>query len=361
MNFTFSDEQSAVQITARKYLADHYRFEGRNIDIAENRAPARHWQQFCDLGWVGMALPESAGGYGGSLQDLMPVAMELGRALVVEPWQANAVLAGTVLAKMGNDAGQQLLQDMMNGVRQLALAHAEPESRFNLQPQTCVAEEVDGGYRLSGKKVLVYNAQHATDLLVTARMADGVAVFHLPPMSEGMQRCDYRTVDGFAASDIDFNDLILPSSSLLGADAGAAVAIAIQRAAFSLCAEAVGIMEAVLEKTVEYVKTRQQFGVAIGSFQVIQHRLAEMFIEVEQSRSMLYRWAIEGESSESIWHAAKARIGIACRMVGEQAVQLHGGMGISHELDIGHYFKRLSCIAFLYGDVDYHLNCMQAH
>lgn len=360
MDFSFSEEQRSVQSTARKYLAEHYKFELRQKTLAQ--APTReseHWQQFCDLGWVGLAIPPEAGGYGGGLQDILVLAQELGRSLVLEPYLANAILAGTVLSKCANTVSAELLEELMAGTRQFALGYAESGERFEHSHAACTLFKTEAGYELTGHKMLVYNAEHCDDLLVVAtfRNDDGLKYYlvRLSPSDAGVEIDSFRTVDGFAAANISFKSVAIPESAVLSDKADRLLPDAIQRGALCICSEAVGIMESLLEKTVDYVKTRKQFGVPLGSFQVIQHKLADMFVQVEQSRSILYRWAIEGKADSQIWHAAKARIAIACRAVGEEAVQLHGGMGISNELDIGHYFKRLSVISMLFGDADYHL------
>lgn len=369
MEFSLSEEQQLLQNSIEKFMARSYDFEQRQrlVESEVGYSPG-HWKLFAEQGWLGMPFCESDGGYGGKAVDIMVVMQALGKGLVVEPYLANTVLCGGMIAKLGGvDQKEQYIPDIMEGQKQFALAYAEKNSRYNNHFVESVATENAEGFLLSGQKITVLNGPAADLILVTSRTSgkvddyDGISVFIVNARAEGLTRRDYTTVDGFRASEITFDNVQLYKDALLGtADVAASALDSVMLyAGLAACAEAVGIMETVLQKTVEFARTREQFGVPIGKFQALQHRMADMFMECEQSRSMLYMAAIEldrkAENKDALLSGAKYRIMEAARFVGQQSVQIHGGMGITDELDIGHYFKRLTVLMTLFGDSDYHL------
>ena len=292
-----------------------------------------------------------------------------GKGLVVEPYLATVVLAGGAI-KHGGSAEQKarLLPGIIDGSTQAALAYAEPQSRYNLADVTTKAEAADGGYVIDGYKAVVLNGPAADVLVVSARTsgdqrdADGISLFVVAGDAEGVSRRDYPTVDGLRASEITFTGVKVAAEDCLG-DVGSGLAVleqAIDDGILAVGAEAVGCMEVLYKDTVEYCKTREQFGQPIGKFQVLQHRMVDMFMEHEQSKSLMYMAAMRmdegyGPAAQKAISAFKVQVGKSGRFVGQNAVQLHGGMGMTDELNIGHYFKRLTTINTLFGNVDYHL------
>lgn len=367
MDLSLSTEQQLVKDSVDKFVANDYGFEARRAQVAaEPGYSEAHWRQFAQLGWLGAAFPESEGGFGGGAVDLMAILEGFGRGLVIEPYQSGVVLAGGLLAALGDDVQKaRWLGPLMAGELQLALAFAEPQARYHAANIATRADRHGDVYRLCGRKIVVQNAPCADLLLVAARTGgdnpgrEGISVFALPTAGVGIRRRDYVTVDGFRAADIDFDGAL--AIELIGpeGEAGQSLERALERACFGLCAEAVGAMDALLQKTLDYTRTREQFGQSLASFQALQHRLADMYMELEQARSIVLMAALAldagGDRVVEAVSAAKARVGQAARLVGQEAVQLHGGMGVTDELDVGHYFKRLTAIEALYGNTDEHL------
>jgi alkylation response protein AidB-like acyl-CoA dehydrogenase len=365
MDFSFSEEQTLLRNSVSKFLADNYKFEDfKKISRTDPGWSPANWKQFAELGLLAAALPEEHGGLGGGPVDTMIVMEEFGRALVVEPFAQTVVVGGGFL-KRGSPAQQsEWLAKIGAGETVIAFAFAEPQGRFNYADLTTTAKKSGGDYVLNGQKSVVLGAPWADTLIVTARTAGGrrdekgVSVFLVDKKAKGVGTRDYPTVDGLRASEITFENT--PAALIGEADNGLALIERVTDEAIAAhCAEAVGAMKVLLDQTVEYTKTRKQFGVPIGKFQVLQHRMVDMFMNTEQSSSITYMVTLKvGEGDverKKAASAAKVQIGKAGRFVGQQAVQLHGGMGMTDELPVGHYFKRLTMLDTLYGNVDHHL------
>ncbi|MFZ5722911.1 MAG: acyl-CoA dehydrogenase family protein [Pseudomonadota bacterium] len=370
MDFSYSEEQNLLRDSVRKWVREHYEFERRRRRLREHGGhdPA-HWAQMAGLGWLALPFAEEDGGLGGSLLDVTVVMEEFGKGLVLEPWLATVLLAGGILRRSASPAQRAtLLPGIIDGTTQAALAFAEPDSRHAPEAVTCSARRDGNGWQLSGRKIAVLNGDAAGFLVVVARTSgavrdrNGLSLFVVDAAATGVTRHGYPTIDGFRAADLRFDDVRLDGDALLGSEGGAwpVLEAVLDEAAVAVGAEAVGIMEALYKTTVEYTKTRKQFGVPIGSFQVLQHRMVDMFIHHEQAKSLLLMAAIRLAGDDAVERrkavsAFKAYIGKAGRLLGQQAVQLHGGMGMTDELAVGHYFKRLTAIDVLFGNEDFHL------
>ncbi|MBV9693083.1 MAG: acyl-CoA dehydrogenase family protein, partial [Alphaproteobacteria bacterium] len=333
----------------------------------EGRDP-KHWSQFAELGLLAAALSEAHGGLGGDALSTLIVMEEFGRALVVEPYVPTVVVAGGMIEAAGSDAMQQeWLPRIAGGETIVAFAFAEQGGRYDLADLSLSAKKQGGSYVLSGQKSVVIGAPFADRLVVTARSGggrrerEGISVFLVDKASKGVSCRDFPTVDGNRASEITFENVEVPASRLIGeADRGLPlIERAVDHAIAATCAEAVGAMKVLVDSTVEFSKSRKQFGVPIGKFQVLQHRMVDMFVNYEQSLSITLMATLKLKDADAVRakaaSAAKAEIGKAGRFVGQSAVQIHGGMGMTDELNVGHYFKRLTMIDTLYGNVDHHL------
>lgn len=369
MDFSYSEEQQMLQDSVQKFVQRHYAFEDRRAIVSSNAGfSAEHWSLFAELGWLTVPFSEEDGGFGGLATDLMVLMEEFGHAMVVEPFIPTAILGGGLIARLGNAVQKEMLAALMEGTLQLAVALYEEQSRYNLA-NVCTSAQRDGeGYVLSGNKVLVLNGSNAEHLLVSARTSgsscdrNGISLFMIDAASAGVHCRGYTTVDGHRAAQIRLDRVRVPPSALLGEEGACLSALeqAVDRAALCVSAEAVGAMDTLLQKTVEYSKTRKQFGLTISSFQALQHRMANMFIECQLARSVVLMAAMkldsdlsDAEKAKAV-SAAKSRVGKAIRQVGQEAVQLHGGIGITDELDVGHLFKRVTAIETLFGNTDFH-------
>jgi alkylation response protein AidB-like acyl-CoA dehydrogenase len=366
MDFNFTQEQQQFADALRRWVDKDYSFEHRNRIIhSEQGVSDNAWATLTELGMTALPVPEAQGGFSGTAVDMMVVMQELGRGLVVEPYFAT-VLGAEFLRLAGGQ--ESLLEQVAAGKLKLACALGEKQSRHELHDIATTAKAGGGGYVINGAKTVVIHGAQADALIVSARSANdqrdtnGISLFVLPADSAGVSRSDYRTIDGQRAADITFANVQVPASALLGKDGAGwdILDVAVDYGATLLCAEAVGAMEALNSATLEYLKTRQQFGVPIGKFQALQHRMADMFMQLEQARSMATLAAVkvaspDAEERRRTVSAAKARIGQASKYVGQQAVQLHGGMGVTDELPAAHHFKRLTMIELTLGDTDYHL------
>ena len=369
MDFSFTEEQSMLRDTVASYLADNYGFDQRRAALG--REPFWRpdvWSAFADeLGILGAAFPEALGGLGGGYTENMVVMEELGKALVVEPYLGTVVIGGGFL-KHGAPAGaDELIGQIIAGKAIFAFAYAEPQGRYNIRDLKTTARKDGAGYVLNGHKAVVVGAPYATHLVVTARTgggqrdAGGVSVFIVPKSAKGVTTRDYPTVDGFRASEVYFENVALGAEARIGGEGEALPLVekVMDEAIAATCAEACGVLRRLQEGTVEYTKQRKQFGVPISSFQVLQHRMVDMFIQLEQSISMTYMATIRLSDSDAerakAASAAKVQIGKACKFVGQNAIQLHGGMGMTDEMAIGHYFKRATMIEGLFGSTDHHL------
>ena len=369
MDFSFTEEQSMLRDTVASYLADNYGFDQRRAALG--REPFWRpdvWSAFADeLGILGAAFPEALGGLGGGYTENMVVMEELGKALVVEPYLGTVVIGGGFL-KHGAPAGaEEMIGQIIAGKAIFAFAYAEPQGRYNIRDLKTTARKDGAGYVLNGHKAVVVGAPYATHLVVTARTgggqrdAGGISVFIVPKSAKGVSTRDYPTVDGFRASEVYFENVALGAEARIGGEGDALPLVekVMDEAIAATCAEACGVLRRLQEGTVEYTKQRKQFGVPISSFQVLQHRMVDMFIQLEQSISMTYMATIRLSDSDAerakAASAAKVQIGKACKFVGQNAVQLHGGMGVTDEMAIGHYFKRATMIEGLFGSTDHHL------
>jgi alkylation response protein AidB-like acyl-CoA dehydrogenase len=370
MQFEFNEDQLALQDSVRRFFTERYDFETRRGCLAEPAGSSDEiWQAFAEQGFLSIGLPEAHGGIGGATE-LMLTMEEIGRALVLEPYLSTVALCAPLVADHGTEAQQaDLLPRVAAGSLKLALAHGEAEARYASTVHTEARREGES-YVLNGAKTTVLDGAVADLLLVSAQMKDGagklLAVFRVDPNAPGVRLVRYRTQDGRSAADVFFKDVNLPASQMLGVgDATAALERAVQRGIAALCAEAVGAMEATNATTIEYTKSRKQFGQPIGRFQALQHRMADMFVQATQARSMSIlatgRCAAHAaEPGDSALRRrdvsmAKCYVGKAARFVGQQAVQLHGGMGMADELAVSHYFKRLTMIDMTFGDSTHHL------
>jgi len=365
MDFTFSAEQELLRDGLSKFLAGRYGLETSRA--AAKSGPGWQpdiWQSFAqELGILGAALPEEVGGIGGGPVEVMLIAEALGHALVIEPYVETAVVAAGLLLRSGSAAAGPLLEEIASGTAVVALAAAEARSGDRWQDAQTTASRDGDDWVLTGDKIMVMTAPLATHLLITARTANGISLFLVDVTTPraGLTLHSYRTVDDRRAADLELRELRLPGDALLGAEGEAwpSLAQARDEGAAAVCAEAVGNMRKVLADTVEYAKQRQQFGQPIGSFQALQHRMVDMHMELEQSVSAVYlavlNLAADAHTRARSVSAAKATIGRAARFIGQNAVQLHGGMGMTEELAIGHYFKRLTAVQYEYGSTDHHV------
>ena len=368
MDFTLSKEQDLLRDGLGKFLASRY-------DLDSSRAAAKTgpgwqpdiWRGFAeDLGILGATLPESAGGSGGGPVEAMVIAEEMGRALVIEPFIDTVVVAAGLLARAGGGAATEVLTAIADGSAVVALAVTEADTGDRWEGLTTSAIPDGRDWVITGSKIVVSAAPLATHLVIAARTAGkpgdtaGISLFltEFDADVPGLQAHGYRTIDDRRAADVVFDSLRLPAEALLVRDGWASLTRARDEGAAAVCAEAVGAMRTVLGDTVDYCKQRQQFGQPIGSFQVLAHRMVDMHMELEQAVSAAYLAVLNLDAEPDVRaravSAAKATVGRAARFVGQNAVQLHGGMGMTEELAIGHYFKRLTAIQYEFGSTDFH-------
>lgn len=369
MDFSFTEEQTLLRNMVQSFVQDNYDFDARmKIVRSEEGMSQEIWRQFAELGLLAAPFSEEMGGLDGGPIETMVIMEELGRGLVVEPYLPTVVLCGGILSRHGSDTQKEAqLPGIIGGEEIWALAYAEPQSRFNPADVLTSAKADGDGYVLNGTKAVVVAAPWASKLIVSARISgeqrdsDGLGLFIVEKSAAGVSTQDYPTVDGNRASEVTLENVAVAADALIG-EAGNGLSIleeALDYGIGAVCAEAIGHMKCLNDATVEYCKTRKQFGVPIGSFQVLQHRMVDMFMEYEQSVSMTYMVnmkLVEGEAERRKAAAgAKVQIGKSGRFVGQEAVQLHGGMGMTEELNVGHYFKRLTVIDTQFGNVDHHL------
>ena len=374
MDFSFSEEQRLIRDTLSSFLADRYDADSRRKAAAsESGWRPEIWKALAEeVGVLGAALPEALGGLGGGPVDTMVMMTEFGRALVVEPFLETVVIGAGLLRRYDTPAAREAVEQIIAGELIATLAWGEPTSRYDTADVTTTARRADGGWRLDGRKAVVSAAPWASKLLVTARTsgnrrdASGVSLFLVDKTQAGVGLRDYPTVDGRRASEVTLEGVALGDDALLGQEGYALLDVeaVLDEARAALCAEACGVLSELVRQTIDYTKQRRQFGTPIASFQVLQHRMVDMFIEAEQSVSMTYmatlkldRPAAERAAAVS---AAKAFVGRACTSVGQWAVQTHGGIGLTDELALSHYFKRATMIEQALGSSDFHLRRYQA-
>ncbi|TNE56637.1 MAG: pimeloyl-CoA dehydrogenase small subunit [Alphaproteobacteria bacterium] len=369
MDFSFTEEQSMLRDMVQRFVRENYDLDARRKIVESEEGMSRdHWNTFAELGLLAAPFPEEYDGMGGSQIDTMVIMEELGRGLVVEPYFQTVVLGGGFIREGGSeDQKKALIPGIISGEDIYAVGFAEPQSRFNLFDITTKAEKSGDGYTLNGYKAVVLGGPWANKLIITARTsggqsdADGISVFIVDKSANGVSTRDYPTIDGLRASEVTLENVAVGADALIGEEGkgGPLLEKVVDQGIAALCAEACGAMKVLNDTTVEYCKTREQFGQPIGKFQVLQHRMVDMFMEYEQSISMTYMVNLKLDESDAerkkAASAAKVQIGKSGKMIGQSAVQLHGGMGMTDELNVGHYFKRLTMIDTLFGNVDHHL------
>jgi alkylation response protein AidB-like acyl-CoA dehydrogenase len=369
MDIQFTEEQELLRSSVQRLLRDRYDFDARRKIVATDEGWSRaHWKAFVELGLCAAPFKESAGGLGGGPLTTMIIMKEFGRNLVVEPFFETVVLAGGLIEDIGSRVQRDhFLPDIMTGESIWALAWAEGRSRYDFNNIATTARRQGENYVLSGTKAAVIGAPWADKLIVSARTSgsprdrSGISLFVVDRHSASLHLQGFKTIDGRRAAEVALMNVEVPASQLLGTEGEGVAALEAcrDRAIAALCAEAVGAMTELNAATLEYSKTRKQFGVTLGSFQVLQHRMVDMFIALEEAVSLTQHLNLclaAGEPNGSrLASGAKTKVGYAARFIAEQAIQLHGGMGMSDELNVGHYFKRISAINVQFGDPTYHL------
>ena len=371
MDFNYTEEQQLLKDSVEKFLDKNYSFQQRKEIIASRQGMSPvAWEGFASMGLLGVPIPQEFGGFGGGGVDVMLLMEAFGRALVVEPFLSTVVLAGSAITLGGSDEQRRiLLPRIADGSMKFAFAHTEPGTRWELSRVETTARQAGGMWVINGRKSVVLHAAVADLLIVTARTsgaadsAHGITLFFVNPGEQGVMGREYPTYDGMRAAEVTFDNVAINPESVIGVlDNGHPLLDAvIDRGIAALCAEAVGCMDVLHSVTLEYLKTRQQFGVPIGRFQALQHRAVDMLMQCEQARSMALLAAVKVDSPDAAERrravsAAKELIGRAARFVGQQAIQLHGGMGMTDELNVGHYFKRLTAIDTTFGNGEMHLD-----
>ncbi len=371
MDFQYSEEQRMLADSLRRFATEGWSFESRRNASRKGKGYSdENWNVLAEMGVLGLNIPQDYDGFGENPASMLVVHSELGRALAGEPVIPSSVVCATIVERFGsNTQKQQWLPAVASGEAIFSLAYLEPGRRYETKPATTKVEAAGTGFRLNGSKVLVWHGAAATTLLVSAVGADGKAsLFVVPRDAAGVSLRDYPTMDGVRAADITFSNVELSADALLGAEGAAAAALelGIDHGIAALCAHAAGAMERLIEITAEYLRTRKQFGQPLGKFQALQHRMADMLIQKELALSMAYvavsaLTEADVEKRRRMISGAKTVVAEAGRYVGQQAVQLHGGMGMTDELDVGDYFKRLTMIDPLFGDIDYHVQRFGEH
>jgi alkylation response protein AidB-like acyl-CoA dehydrogenase len=370
MEFNYSEEQLALQDTLQRFISRDYDFDKRRgFSASPTGFSAEAWSQYAELGLLALPFPEELGGLSGNAVDIMVVMEQFGQGLLLEPFLSTVVICGELLRDAASEElKQKLVPQIAAGKLKLSLAAYEAVGRYDLSYVTCTAQQSGGNWRLSGRKTVVLDGASADYFLVSARSSgkagdrDGISLFLVPRDAKGLTIAAYPTQSGARAADLLLVNVSVGTDALIGAPGRALDLIerAVDRGVAALCAEAVGIINALNQATLNYLKTRKQFGVAIGTFQALKHKMADMLIAAEQARSMAIIAAVHADSEDAADRhravsAAKAYIGQAGRLVGQHAVQMHGGMGVVDELIVSHYFKRLTMIDLSLGDADYHL------
>ena len=370
MDFDLTDEQRLLKDSVDRLIADQYQFEQRKKYMTEPDGWSRAiWQHYTELGLLGLPFAEAHGGFGGGAIETMIVMEAFGRGLVLEPYFATVILGGGLLRRVATPARQHiLLPPVIQGKLKLAFAHVERQSRYDLADIATTARQDGAAWVLDGAKSVVLHGDCADRLLVTARVSGnrrdrtGIGLFLVDPTAAGVTRRGYPTQDGLRAAEVTLSGVRVSRDDAMH-DVLPAIEHVVDEAIAALCAEAVGAMQAMHETTLEYLKTRQQFGRPIGQFQVLQHRSVDMLVALEQARSMAMFAAVMAAEENTAERrraiaAAKVQIGRSGRHIGQEAIQLHGGIGMTMEYKVGHYFKRMTMIDKLFGDADVHLESL---
>lgn len=375
MDFEYTEEQRLLRESLDRLLADSYGFDKRRGYLAESEGfSAAMWGQYAELGLLGLPFPEEQGGFGGGGVEVMVVMEAFGRVLALEPYLATVVLAGTALGHAGSRAqNEAIVPQIVDGSLRLAVAHGERQARYDLADVLTTATKTASGWRLDGAKSVVVHGDSADKLIVSARVSgdrmdpEGIGLFMVDAKASGLARRNYKMRDGVSAADIALSGVEIPASDAMGEPGqGLATIERVNQAGImATSAEAVGAMETMLAMTIEYMKTRVQFGKPIGENQALQHRATEMMMSLEQGRSLAMLAAIMVDDSNAEQRArdlstAKVGVGQAARFVSQNAVQLHGGIGMTEEYAVGHYFRRCMVIEHSFGDTSYHLSKLAA-
>lgn len=369
MNFELSDEQKMIQQSVERFVQDNYDLNTRISLSSDNLGYSNdYWKSMAELGWLGLPFDESDGGFGGNQIDVLVIMEQFGKGLVLEPYLASVVMGGGALKKGGTESlKKEILPGLVDGTKQLSFAYAEQQSRFDLEDVITSARKEKDTFILNGQKSMVQNAETADHIVIAARTSggqideNGITLFLVDASSEGLSMDNFPTVDGLRASEITLKNVSVNANRVVGnVDEGFEILQSVANdAILALSAEAVGAMEVLYKDTVEYTQQREQFDHPMSEFQVLQHRMVDMFMEYEQCKSMLYRATMESvqdpKAAQKTIHGLKHLIGKSGLFVGENAVQLHGGMGVTEELRIGHFFKRLLVIDSMFGNADHHL------
>ena len=372
MNFEFSEEQTMIRESVSRFLREKYDFETRQSIINSDEGWSREiWAQFAEMGLMGAAFPEEYDGFGGSAADMLVLMEEFGAALVVEPFLPTVVLCGQILRQIGGDHAKAIIPEIISGEMIIGFGYAEPRSRYCLHHVEATAKKDGDEYLLSGRKAVVLAAPIANKIIISARTSgkprdqDGISLFLIDRDTAGLSIEGYPTINGHLAGEVHLDNVRVKSSSLLG-DEGKAFPViehTIDNAIIATSAEAIGLCKKMSALTNEYARQREQFGVPISKFQVLQHNMVDMFIHTEEMVSMAYMAVMKsdtpGSNTKKAASAAKVQLGKSCKFVGETAVQIHGGMGITEEMAIGHYFMHSTMLDSLFGNSDYHLKRYQ--
>tara|TARA_X000000368_G_scaffold396937_1_gene365618 strand:+ start:978 stop:2108 length:1131 start_codon:yes stop_codon:yes gene_type:complete len=369
VNFELSAEQKMIQQSVERFVQENYDLPTR-VKLSGDGAgfSKEYWNSMAELGWLGLPFSEDDGGFGGNQIDVIVIMEQFGRGLVLEPYLSSVVMAGGAIKRGGSDKlKQEFLSSLIEGSKQLSFGYAELQSRFDLDDVATTAKKEGDTYVINGQKSMVLNAESADAIVVSVRTdgaqvdKNGISLFLVDADSNGVEMENFPTVDGLRASEISFENVEVDSSRLIGPinEGFGILQEATNDAILALCAEAVGAMEVLYKDTVEYTQQREQFDHPLSDFQVLQHRMVDMFMEYEQSKSMLLRATLETVqdpiAAQKTIHGLKYLVGKSGIFVGENAVQLHGGMGVTEELRVGHYFKRLIVIDSILGNTDFHL------
>ena len=370
MEFSLTEEQQLLKDSVDRFVRENYPLDRRRALVSgEPGYSEENWRRMAALGWLGAGVPETYGGSGGGLVETMLLMEAFGVGLVPEPYFPSVVLGGNLVAAAGSEARKQaLLPALAAGDLKLAFACVEAQAGYDLFDVETTAERRGGGYVVNGAKGVVLGAPTADKIIVCARTAggsrdrDGIGLFLVDRATDGVRLRGYPTVDGLRAAEVAFGNVVVEEDAVLGdpGDAWPVIEAVAERAIAALCAEAVGAMDVIVRGTAEYLKTRKQFGRPLGTFQVLQHQFADMVIALEEARSMAYAATLRLDEPDAMLRAktisgAKQLIGRNGRLIGQRGIQLHGGMGMTEEMDVGHYFKRLTMIDLMFGDHAYHL------
>ena len=370
MNFELSEEQKMIQQSVERFVQENYDLPKRvEISSKDPGYSKDYWGSMAELGWLGLPFNEEDGGFGGNQIDTLVIMEQFGKGLVLEPFLANVVLGGGAIQMGGSEElKKEILPSLIEGTKQVTLAYAEQQSRFDLE-DVATSARLDGDkYIINGQKSMVLNAESADHLVIVTRTSggqvdeEGITLFLVDSDTKGLEKLNFPTVDGLRASEITLKNVEVGTERIIGdIDKGFEILKAVSNnGILALCAEAVGAMEILYKDTVEYTQQREQFDHPLSDFQVLQHRMVDMFMEYEQCKSLLFRATMETiqdpEMAQKTIHALKHLIGKSGIFVGENAVQLHGGMGVTEELRIGHFFKRLLVIDSQFGNADFHLD-----